>query len=251
MNRIKQKTKRNILLGVLAAAAVLLIVLLVRGVGDLMNGSADTSAGVDYIKQEEKGNVTEIEAKINRLDEQNSGGEDSRTLREKFSGAAILGDSVAQGFAGYDVLNPSNVTAQIGAHLTQLDEQIERTKQLSPTVIFLAIGSNDVTSTNGDTELFTEQYAAVLEKIREEMPEANIFVNSIFPAQAKAIEKEPMLEKVPEYNEALKELCDSMNIGFIDNTDLVQDQYYEPDGQHFKADFYPVWAEHMAEVAAL
>ena len=28
-------------------------------------------------------------------------------------------------------------------------------------------------------------------------------------------------------------------------------RYFEQDGQHFIADFYPIWAEHMAEVAAL
>ena len=78
-----------------------------------------------------------------------------------------------------------------------------------------------------------------------------LFVNSIFPVREKALEGEPLLEKIPEYNKALKELCDSQTVAFIDNTDLVSEQYYEQDGIHFKADFYPIWAEHMAEVASL
>ena len=110
---------------------------------------------------------------------------------------------------------------------------------------------NDVPATNGDTEAFVEEYRAVLEKIQEEVPDAHIFVNSIFPVQDKAVEEEPALEKIPDYNSALAELCDSERIGFIDNSSLVADEYYEEDGIHFKADFYPVWAEHMAEVAAL
>ena len=49
----------------------------------------------------------------------------------------------------------------------------------------------------------------------------------------------------------LRQMCDDLQLGFIDNTDLVQDQYYEEDGVHFKAEFYPLWADRMAEVAAL
>ena len=55
--------------------------------------------------------------------------------------------------------------------------------------------------------------------------------------QDSALEDDPYLEYISDYNKALKELCDSRSIGFIDNTDLVEDQYYEEDGQHFKADF--------------
>ena len=110
---------------------------------------------------------------------------------------------------------------------------------------------NDVAATNGDVERFVSEYKSVLTQIKEEVPDAHIFVNSIFPVQEKALEEEPILEKIPEYNDALKELCDSQTVAFIDNTDLVSEQYYEQDGIHFKADFYPVWAEHMAEVASL
>ena len=37
----------------------------------------------------------------------------------------------------------------------------------------------------------------------------------------------------------------------IDNSDIIEDEYYEEDGIHFKANFYPIWAEKMAEVATL
>ena len=35
------------------------------------------------------------------------------------------------------------------------------------------------------------------------------------------------------------------------NRDIIEDEYYEEDGIHFKANFYPIWAEKMAEVATL
>lgn len=251
MKKRTRKIRRNIVLGVIIILIVLAAVLLVRGIGKLMDRSVDTTAGLEYIRGEENGNVTEIETKISQLEQQETGEEDERSIKEKFAASVVLGDSIPHGFAEFDILNASNVKAQIGAHLTQLDIQIEEAKAFSPLVVFISIGENDVTATKGDADLFIRQYTEVLDQISKELPGANVFVNSIFPVRQNAIEKEPYLENIPAYNEALSELCGSREIGFIDNTELVQDQYYEPDGQHFKATFYPLWAEHMAEVAQL
>ena len=251
MDRIKQSTKRRIILSVFAVAAAAVIIFIVLGVKGLLHRGADTSAGVEYIKAEEAGDITAIEEKISLLEQQDGSGEDGRSIKERFSGAVVLGDSVAEGFEEYDILNASSVAAEIGVHLDELDGQITKVKELSPSILFLYLGMNDVTATNGDVDRFISEYKSVLARLREEVPDAHIFVNSIFPVQEKALEEEPLLEKIPEYNDALKELCDGQTIAFIDNTDLVSDQYYEQDGIHFKADFYPVWAEHMAEVASL
>lgn len=251
MKKITRKKKRNIVLLGIIVLAVLAVLLLVRGVGKLMDQSVDTTAGLEYIRGEEDRDVAEIETKISQLEQQEAGEEDDRSIKEKFANAVVLGDSIPHGFTEFDVLNASNVKAQIGAHLTQMDSQIEDAKAVSPLVVFISTGENDVTATEGDTELFIKQYTEVLDQISSELPEANIFVNSIFPVQQKAIDEEPFLEDIPAYNKALSELCENREIGFIDNTELVQDQYYEPDGQHFKAEFYPIWAEYMAEVAQL
>lgn len=251
MDKIKRRTKRRIVLGVCIVAAVAVLIFIIQGVRGLLHRGADTSAGVEYIEKEEAGDITAIEEKISLLEKQDGSGEDGRSIKEKFAGAVVLGDSVAEGFAEYDILNASSVAAEIGVHLDELDEQISKVKELSPSILFLYLGMNDVAATNGDVERFVSEYKSVLTQIKEEVPDAHIFVNSIFPVQEKALEEEPLLEKIPEYNDALKELCDSQTVAFIDNTDLVSEQYYEQDGIHFKADFYPVWAEYMAEVASL
>ena len=251
MKRIRRKTKRRIILGAIAVVAVLLIILIVNGVRSIFTGHPDTSAGVEYIQQEEAGDVAAIEAKISQLEAQDNNGEDTRSLKEKFMGAVVVGDSITEGFAEYDVLNASSVVAQIGVHLTELDDMIANVKELSPGIVFLSLGMNDVTATNGDTEQFTSEYKAVIEKFQEEVPDAHIFVNSICPVQDSASSEEAALASIPQYNEALQTLCESMSVGYIDNTDLVQDQYYEQDGIHFKSEFYPIWGENMAEVAAL
>ena len=87
--------------------------------------------------------------------------------------------------------------------------------------------------------------------IRKKLPETKIFINSIFPVQKWRVEEEPLFEHIAEYNEALRAMCDKLQIAYVDNTELVTDRYYEADGMHFKSDFYPVWARRMAEFSAL
>lgn len=55
-----------------------------------------------------------------------------------------MGDSITEGFTEYDILNTSSVVAKIGVHLDELDEQIKQVKKLSPGIIFLSLGMNDV-----------------------------------------------------------------------------------------------------------
>lgn len=252
MKRIRRKTKRRIVLGAAAVAAVLLLILIVNGVRSLIGGHADTSAGLEYIKQEESGDVTAIEAKISQLEAKDNNGEDTRSLKEKFMGSVVVGDSITEGFTEYDVLNASSVVAKIGVHFNELDDMINQVSELSPQIIFLTLGMNDITGTDSEAvDKFISEYQTVISQLQEKVPDAHIFVNSLFPVQESATEDEPALAAIPQYNEAIQTMCEDMSIGYIDNTGLVQEQYYEQDGIHFKAEFYPIWGENMAEVAAL
>lgn len=250
MKRINKGKKRLLLIGACAAILILLVILAVWGIRELVTPKVDTEQGLSYIRAAESEDITTIEQKINQLERQD-GGEDSRSYKEKFASSIVMGDSIAEGFSEYDVLNASSVVSKIGVHLYELEEQVQQAADLNPQVIFLALGMNDVIATAGDTEQFLEQYEAVVAQLREAVPNAHIYVNSIFPVQDSAIEKEPELAQISEYNTVLRQMCDDLQLGFIDNTDLVQDQYYEEDGVHFKAEFYPLWADRMAEVAAL
>lgn len=250
MKRINKRKKRLLLIGACAAVLILLVILAAWGIRQLVTPKVDTEQGLSYIRAAESEDITTIEQKINQLERQD-GGEDSRSYKEKFASSIVMGDSIAEGFSEYDVLNASSVVSKIGVHLYELEEQVQQAADLNPQVIFLALGMNDVIATAGDTDQFLEQYEAVVAQLREAVPNAHIYVNSIFPVQDSAIEKEPELALISEYNTVLRQMCDDLQLGFIDNTDLVQDQYYEEDGVHFKAEFYPLWADRMAEVAAL
>lgn len=250
MKRISRKKKRLLVIGACALVLILLVILAVQGIRRLTAPRVDTEQGLEYIRAAESDDIATIEQKINQL-EQQDGGDDARSYKEKFASSVVMGDSITEGFSEYDVLNASSVVSKIGVHLDELEEQVQQVKDLDPQVIFLSYGMNDVISTAGDTDQFLQEYEALVEQLREEVPNAHIYMNSIFPVTDSAVQEEPELAQISEYNTALREMCDDMQVGFIDNTEIVEDQYYEEDGVHFKAEFYPIWAERMAEVAAL
>ena len=138
--------------------------------------------------------------------------------------------------------------AKVGINFNEVDEQIEQARQLDPQVIFLNYGTNDMET---DQDTFIKEYSSVIKKIQKSIPDAHIFVNAMFPVQDKALQKEPAFANIAEYNKAIEALCEKLQVGYLDSSDLVEDEYYEPDGIHFKAEFYPIWAEKMSEVATL
>ena len=278
-NQAEERRKK--ILMEIAGTVVVLTVIVSIGLSHLGTDKVNTSAGVKAIKKLEKADVSEVETKISNIEkEEKQATEDwqNRPLSEKFAHAVILGDSITTGFTVYDVLDTSKVVAEKGMHLDQTGDLIRTAAELKPEVLFLALGLNDISGTDGDTDAFIEKYKAVLANVREQMPDAVLYINCVLPVSAQKEEEEPVYANlpdtaiyvnsilpvqqdtaaeqpayanIPQYNEGLKSLCDELGITFIDNTEIVKDEYYEQDGEHMKAEYYPIWAEHMAEVAGI
>lgn len=206
-----------------------------------------------------KADVQEIDAKIQELEkEERRSSEEwlSRTNDEKFANSIILGDSISQGLYGYEHLNAVLVNAEKGVGVvapdeTGLTDMLNQIISANPQKVFIALGMNDVVAARGDAKVFAEAYREVVDKLKEGLPNAEIYANSVLPAGSVAIGNDERYAKIPEYNEKLSELCEQEKITFIDNTELVKDEYYETDGIHMASAYYPEWLDEMAEVADL
>ena len=254
---MKMKRRKSVIYCCAVIGVLLIVILAAEGLSSLSRNKVDTSDGLKIIQQASSTDVTSIENKMDKLEEKDRENQEvqeeikNRNYKAVFANAVIMGDSISEAFTEYDLLNASSVVAKIGVELDQLDEQIASVEKINPQVIFLAYGMNDIIATRGDTDEFVKQYDGLFKKLQEKLPDAKIFVNSIFPVQKQEIEREPVFENLDQYNEALHTLCDKRQIAFIDNTELVSDSYYEEDGVHFKESFYPFWLNRMAEVASL
>lgn len=249
----KEINKRMWVIGGTLVVVVLIAgIMIAEGISGMKKKKTDTSEGLKIIEQAESADVTAIETKIGQLEAKDSKGqEDTRSLKEIFGSAVVMGDSISEGFIEFDILNTSSVISKIGVELDELDEQVEQLVKVNPQVVFLTFGANDILATKGDEKAYIEQYKALIEEIQTKLPETKIFINSIFPVQKWRVEEEPLFEHIDAYNQALREMCDKLQIAYVDNTELVSERYYESDGMHFKSDFYPIWARRMAEFAAL
>lgn len=254
MNKNKNNTKilRYI---IIIVAVIVLILLVVGGVGVLNKDKITTNEGIEYLKEAEKGDVASIEHKIEMLDEKDralteaeAGGKNYKAV---FSNSVIMGDSISLGFTAYDHLTTSSVVAKSGVAISDISEQMEIVKEMQPKVIFLSYGSNDVEKYGENVSAFIKDYKKVIKTLSEDLPNAKIFVNSIFPVRKDAVERQPLYAYIEEYNVRLQKMCDEMQIAFLDNTSLARTEYFEQDGVHFISSFYPVWLEHMQTEASL
>ncbi|HJB87733.1 MAG TPA: SGNH/GDSL hydrolase family protein [Candidatus Dorea faecigallinarum] len=242
---------------VVPAAGILLIVGIILLVVWLMNQKVDTSEGLKRLAKMEETDVIEVDKKIQELEaEERESDEEwaNRPPSEKFANAVVLGDSIAQGLSAYEVLNTSQVLAEKGAGVVNgngdlMRSQVEQAKSLAPQVIFLSYGMNDMMVT--DQQSFLDAYRQVLEDLKSSLPDTAIYVNSILPVQQAKAEAEPPYANIPQYNEGLEALCEELEITFIDNTDLVKEEYYSQDGVHMAPEFYTEWVNRMVEVAGL
>ena len=163
----KEINKRTLVIGGIALAVVLIAAIMIaEGVSGMKKKKTDVSEGLKIIEQAESADVTAIETKIGQLEAKDSQGqEDTRSLKEIFGSTVVMGDSISEGFAEFDVLNTSSVISKIGVELEELDEQVEQLVKVNPQVVFLTFGANDILATKGDEKAYIEQYKALIEKI--------------------------------------------------------------------------------------
>ena len=227
----------------------------------------EVKSGIEKIESLNAKSVSEVQKEIQTIKEkrqQKQENDSSKQPSEKtepiqeeknyktlFQNCLILGDSLAEGFLDGDFLDPIHVQADRGKAMYQMEEQVDLVRSLAPERVFLVYGMNDLAFCNGDANLFKERYQTFLEQLKEVDPSIKIYVNLIFPVQERILEERPEFQHIDEFNQALIELGQEMDIPVLDNHSLVTEEEYEPDGIHLKISFYPKWLNKMVEEAKL
>lgn len=172
---------------------------------------------------------------------------------ERFEGAVLVGDSVATGFLDYQILDADSIVALRGLRTDTAGKEIEKALELTPKVLFLSIGLNDLEYCRGDSGLFIRRYEERLQEIRDTDPDLPIYINGILPVLPEAVEKKQALADVDTFNQALKQMCIKWKLTYIDNSQLLagHEDWYQKDAVHLKSAPYPLWLAHMEEAAGL
>lgn len=249
------------LLPAAAAALVLIVVLVVLLTSGSGRGkvSAETMAtAVEYLRQMEAGDPDAVARTIRQQQKARMLAERD-ALKDKllsgevdiwsqFQDYVMVGDSRAVGFWYYNYVPHERSLAETSATIRTLEEQIPDIVALNPARIYIAYGVNDINIGFWPTaEDYVAEFVTILDKLRAELPDIEIFVNSILEVQDWALYKGDMWKYIPDWNVYLEQMCRDNGYTFVDNALITAEHQseYETDGVHFKSTFYPYWGTNM------
>ena len=136
---------------------------------------------------------------------------------------------------------------------------------LKPAYIFMNIGTNDMNDAEFDLDEFIARYEAILCGIKENLPEAKVWLLSYYPVNPSIGSNIPYMAymlknrtnaRIAQANAAVKELAGKMGMEYLDvNTGLTDENgnlkaEYTIEGMHMYANGYKVVLENLLPTLA-
>ncbi len=180
-----------------------------------------------------------------------------------FNDACFIGDSRVKGFGMYSGLT-STFYAATGYQVYEVFE-----KKIVPTVygkmtvpealnggiqykkIYLMFGLNEMGWGNDD--MFAQEYYKLIDMIKQEQPDAIIYVQQIIHVTREKSDSSPMYSNaaIDYRNEKLREIAENehvhylqLNEVFTDENDALPDEY-TADGIHIKSAYMQIWKDYL------
>lgn len=185
-----------------------------------------------------------------------------------FDDAVFIGNSRMQGFILYcgvpELTSYTSVGMTVKSYFTKEDFTVNGTAMTAAQAlentpdfnkVYIKLGINELGWVS--TEQFITAYSQIMEHIYSCNPNAVIYVISVLPFAEAAIEKDPVLDmdKVREYNEAIRDMCASYGACYLDVSSVFmgEDGYmpydYSFDGVHINVASIQLWLNYLLEHA--
>lgn len=192
--------------------------------------------------------------------------ESQRVTSSYFDDALFVGDSITAGIQSYALMKNASVVAFTGINtdtimtrevirndageLETMPQAISRCQNVKK--VYVMLGANGVAWIG--KENFVKNYGVFLDTIRQQHPDADIYVQSILPVTASKEESDPRFanSKIREYNAALQDMAQEkkyyyLNVAeaFADENGCLPEEASPTDGMHFGPKYYEVWFEYL------
>lgn len=168
----------------------------------------------------------------------------------QFKNCVFIGDSITEGFAFNEILPRESVIAGAGTTAGFIYEDLGTLVEKKPDNVFIMLGSIDILMPVDDPKaLFRNDLTKLINKIKEDLPDCKVYLQSITPVTQDALKADPRYEGLEGYNEIVKEVADKLSVSYVDIRELVQENpdLYAEDGIHFKKEFYQLWLEKLSK----
>jgi lysophospholipase L1-like esterase len=172
-------------------------------------------------------------------------------VTDYFASSVFMGDSITEGFAFNEILPEESVIAGAGTTAGFIYDDVDALVEKKPDNVFIMLGSIDVLMPVDDPKaLFRTDLTKLVNRIKEELPECKIYLQSVLPVTEETIKAEPRYEELEEYDEIVKEVAEQLSVKYVDLKPLVEEtpDLYAEDGIHFKKEIYQLWLEKLAEL---
>lgn len=244
----KKLRNRNMRLVILSAAVILLGVSIVVVKNFLPQEDMRVKEGVDYLKTLEAKDMQAVEKEVKQVKKEalaEAMANGTVPVWAQFSDYVIFGDSRTVGFSYHEFLEKERILADGGLTIADIPDYMDKMKTLNPSYLFLCTGLNDVSIGYWETpEAYVDAYEEQIQALKKALPDTEIYINSIFPAQDPAFNKSSAWRNIPDYNVVIKAWCEEKGYHYIDNTEVFEEHkdLYDIDGIHFRKEFYEFWA---------
>jgi len=258
-NEYMARREKGFPLWLALAAPVMLaafVVLIFLGGKDEKAAENDAvSAGIEYLEVlEQKDHAHVVRARKEIYDRKLDAQRDQLVAQltdgsvdpfSMFKDYCIMGDSRAVGFWYHKYLDKGRCIADGGHTIRDIITNMDKLVEMNPSIIYLCYGLNDSSIGYWDTaDQYVGEYMQTVRQIQSKLPDATIVVSSILPARDPAFQKSKKWYNIPDWSAALEEACEQNGILFANCDKLAQDypNLWDPDGIHFRKEFYPYWA---------
>ena len=179
-----------------------------------------------------------------------------------FDNTAFLGDSRTQGFQLYSSLKTGNYYTAVGATVEsvftkKVDTEAGKMPLLDAMAkqefdkIYVMLGVNEL-GWNG-TEIYHNQYAKLIDRLRQDHPDSEIVLQTLIPVSAKQEAKKSYVNntRIAAYNEVIRQLVEEKQCPYIDVAPAMTDEKgclrsdWTSDGVHLNTKGCKAWLDYL------
>ena len=169
---------------------------------------------------------------------------------EFFADAAFLGNSLIDGFRLFSGLTTCDFYATTSMTVMGVDSLLSQMAEEQYKKVYILLGINEI---GYDSEYFKSAYSEMLVKIKEQQPEATIYIMGLTPVGEYKSNTDSVfsMDRVRIYNEKLHELAEEYESFYVDLCDALADENgYLPaegtsDGIHLNPSRYVIWLDYL------
>ena len=179
-----------------------------------------------------------------------------------FENIAFLGDSRTQGFQLYSGLKAGTYYTAVGATVESVfTKKVETEAGKMPLLdamakqdfdkIYVMLGVNEL-GWNG-TEIYHNQYAKLIDRLRQDHPDSEIVLQTLIPVSAKQEAKKSYVNntRIAAYNEVIRQLAEEKQCPYIDVAPAMTDEKgclrsdWTSDGVHLNTKGCKAWLDYL------